>query len=242
MVKVKLRRTIDALVGGYRWHKEGDRVGSLLLGLYDGEGRMHFVGHTASFSDADRRALLDRVRPLEVTQEEGFGDARRPGEPSRWDNERTLDWVALRPELVCEVSVDQFTGHRFRHAARFERWRPDKEADPADCPLSQIEPPPGPAFADLVDGAEGVDVLMESIATLTLNPAVDVSLDVEHVTPDDKLRTGPAQREPGGGGLNVCCRCWTGWARRRRRSSRSAGTPGRCWTTSCDNVGSGSRR
>ena len=153
MIKVKLRRSIDAVVGGYRWHKLGDRVGSLLLGLYDERGEMHFVGHTASFSDDDRKALLGRVRPLEVAQDEGFGDARRPGEPSRWDNDRTLEWVALRQELVCQVSVDQFTGHRFRHAARFERWRPDKEADPNDCPLSQIAPPPGPDFGALVGGS-----------------------------------------------------------------------------------------
>ncbi|MPZ86499.1 MAG: ATP-dependent DNA ligase [Nitriliruptorales bacterium] len=147
MIKVKLRRTIDAVVGGYRMHKLGDRIGSLLLGLYDQAGQLHFVGHCSGFSDEERVALLDRITPLRV--EDGFGnEARRPGEPSRWANEKTLEWYAVRPELVCEVSVDQFTGIRFRHASRFERWRPDKE--PQDCAMDQIEPPPGPSFDDLV--------------------------------------------------------------------------------------------
>lgn len=147
MIKVKLRRTIDAVVGGFRVHKLGDRIGSLLLGLYDSNGQLHFVGHCSGFSDEDRVSLFDRVKALQV--DHGFGDqARRPGEPSRWNNEKTLEWYPVRPELVCEVSVDQFTGVRFRHASRFERWRPDK--DPQDCTLDQIEPPPGPSFDDLV--------------------------------------------------------------------------------------------
>jgi len=147
MVKVKLRRTIDAVVGGYRIHKLGDRVGSLLLGLYDPAGQLHFVGHTSGFPDEERIALLDRVTALRDL--DAFGtEARRPGEPSRWNNEKAMEWVPVRPELVCEVSVDQFTGVRFRHAARFERWRPDK--DPPECMIDQIDPPPGPAFDDLV--------------------------------------------------------------------------------------------
>lgn len=154
MVKVKLRRTIDAVVGGYRVHKLGDRVGSLLLALYDSAGELHFVGHTSGFSDEDRVELLDRLRRLEVEQEqEHWGEhARRPDEVSRWNAGKPLESVALRPELVCEVSVDQFTGIRFRHAARFVRWRPDRE--PASCHLDQIEPEPGPAFDDLVAAAE----------------------------------------------------------------------------------------
>jgi ATP-dependent DNA ligase len=151
MIKVKLRRDIDAVVGGFRMHKEGDRVGSLLLGLYDPDGQMHFVGHCSGFSEETRVELLERLRPL--MDDDAFGDeARRPGEPSRWATEKTLEWYSVRPELVCEVSVDQFTGERFRHASRFERWRPDK--DPADCTLDQIEPPPGPSFDDLVASAE----------------------------------------------------------------------------------------
>jgi len=155
MVKVKLRRTIDAVVAGYRVHKLGDRVGSLLLALYDDAGELHFVGHTSGFSDEDRVALLPRVRALEVTPEaEHWGEhARRPDEPSRWNAAKPLETVGLRPELVCEVSVDQFTGIRFRHAARFVRWRPDRE--PASCHLDQIEPEPGPTFTDLVRTTEG---------------------------------------------------------------------------------------
>lgn len=148
MVKVKLRRSIDCVVAGYRVHKEGDRVGSLLLALYDEAGQLHFVGHTSGFSDEDRVALLDRVRPLESGDPYGE-EARRPDTPSRWTGQ-PLESVPLRPELVCQVSVDQFTGIRFRHASRFERWRPDKSATPQDCPLSQIEPEAGPRFEDLV--------------------------------------------------------------------------------------------
>jgi len=152
MVKVKLRRSIDCVVAGYRVHKEGDRIGSLLLALYDEQGELHFVGHTSGFSDIDRVALLDRLRTLEAS--DPYGEwARRPDEPSRWNNAKPLDSVPLRPELVCQVSVDQFTGIRFRHASRFERWRPDKSATPQDCPLSQIEPEAGPRFDDLVTAA-----------------------------------------------------------------------------------------
>lgn len=155
MVKVKLRRTIDAVVGGYRVHKEGDRVGSLLLALYDPAGELHFVGHTSGFSDEDRVALLDRLRPLEVgAADEHWGEhARRPDEVSRWNAGKPLESIALQPELVCEVSVDQFTGIRFRHAARFVRWRPDREA--SSCHLDQIEPEPGPTFDDLTAAATG---------------------------------------------------------------------------------------
>lgn len=147
MVKVKHRRTVDTVVGGYRLHKQGDRIGSLLLGLHDHAGELHFIGHCSGFRDADRVALLERLRPLEV--EDGFGKhARRPGEPSRWSADKDLSWMALRPELVCEVSYDQLAGDRFRHATRFERWRLDK--DPQECTLDQLERPEGLSFADVV--------------------------------------------------------------------------------------------
>ncbi len=147
MVKVKHRRTVDTVIGGYRLHKEGDRVGSLLLGLYNAEGKLHFIGHCSGFGDADRVALLERLRRHEV--DTSFGeDARQPGGPSRWSAGKDLTWVAVRPELVCEVSYDQLTGDRFRHATRFERWRPDK--DPQQCLLDQLERPQGPGFADIV--------------------------------------------------------------------------------------------
>jgi ATP-dependent DNA ligase len=147
MVKVKHRRTVDAVVGGYRLHKEGDRVGSLLLGLYSGGDQLHFIGHCSGFSDTDRVALLAELRAHESN--EGFGEGvRRPGAPSRWTGDKDLSWIPLRPELVCEVSYDQLTGERFRHATRFERWRPDK--DPRECRLDQLERPEGPAFGDVV--------------------------------------------------------------------------------------------
>ena len=147
MVKVKHRRTVDTVVGGYRLHKDGDRVGSLLLGLYDAAGRLHFIGHCSGFADTVRMALLERLRPYEVAS--SFAeDARRPGEPSRWSGDKDLAWVAVEPAVVCEISYDQLTGNRFRHATRFERWRPDKE--PADCTLEQLARPHGPSFDAVV--------------------------------------------------------------------------------------------
>ncbi|HVL99598.1 MAG TPA: ATP-dependent DNA ligase [Egibacteraceae bacterium] len=152
MVKVKHRRDADVVVGGYRVHKHGDRVGSLLLGLYDDTGRLHFIGHCSGFGDADRVALLERLRPLEVPDGSAAlgagGSVRAPGEPSRWSGDKDLAWVPVRPELVCEVSYDQLTGDRFRHATRFARWRPDK--DPRECTFEQLERPRGPTFADVV--------------------------------------------------------------------------------------------
>jgi ATP-dependent DNA ligase len=153
MVKVKHRRTVDTVVGGFRIHKDGSErgIGSLLLGLYDADGRLHFVGHCSNFSDEERVGLLERLQELKDGGG-GFGeDARRPGEPSRWTGGKDLAWVAVDPVLVCEVSYGQVTGIRFRHATRFERWRPDK--NPAQCTLDQIERPEGPTFADVVTGA-----------------------------------------------------------------------------------------
>jgi ATP-dependent DNA ligase len=149
MVKVKHRRTVDAVIAGYRLHKEGDRVGSILLGLYDARGELHFIGHTSGFSTAAARELLTKLRSLEG--QDAFGEqARRPGAESRWSGGKDLSWVPVRPEIVVEVSYDQLTGDRFRHATRFERWRPDKE--PAACTLDQLERPQGPDFAAVVGG------------------------------------------------------------------------------------------
>jgi len=150
MVKVKHRRDADVVVGGYRVHKQGDRIGSLLLGLYDGP-HLHFIGHCSGFGDADRVALLDRLRPLQVAPDDaafGGGAVRAPGAESRWSAGKDLSWVPVQPELVCQVSYDQLTGDRFRHATRFQRWRPDK--DPEECTLAQLERPEGPVFSDIV--------------------------------------------------------------------------------------------
>ena len=161
MVKLKHRRSVDTVIGGYRLHKEGDRIGSLLLGLYDGD-QLHFIGHCSGFGDADRVAILERLRTLsgelhEIGDQQprgdgsggGFGeDVRRPGGPSRWSGDKDLSWIPVEPVVVVEVSYDQLTGDRFRHATRFERWRPDK--DPRDCTLAQLERPEGPDFSDIV--------------------------------------------------------------------------------------------
>lgn len=152
MVKVKHRRTVDVVVGGYRVHKEGDRIGSLLLGLYDDDGALHFIGHCSGFRDDVRTRLLERFAGLRA--EGSFGsDARTPGGESRWSSGKDLDWVAVDPVVVAEVSYDQLAGPRFRHAARFERWRPDK--DPEACTFEQLERPAGPGFGAVVGAAPG---------------------------------------------------------------------------------------
>jgi ATP-dependent DNA ligase len=142
-IKVKHRKTTDCVVGGYRVSKDGDGVGSLLLGLYDGRGHLHYVGHTSSFKAAERRALREALAPLEGG--EGFGgEARSPGGQSRWSAGREAAWVSLTPTLVCEVSYERIQSGRFRHSARFIRWREDR--DPRSCTFEQVgaEPPTWP--------------------------------------------------------------------------------------------------
>jgi ATP-dependent DNA ligase len=130
MVKVKRVRTIDCVVVGWRPGKEPDTVGSLILGLYDGEGKLHVVGHTSSFSAKRKRELVGELAPYE-TGERGRGD------PSRWDSGRELEWIELRPELVVEVSFDHTSGGRIRHGSKLLRWRDDKA--PRDCALEQLD-------------------------------------------------------------------------------------------------------
>jgi ATP-dependent DNA ligase len=130
MVKVKRLRTIDAVVAGYRPGKEEGTVGSLILGLYDGEGHLHVVGHCSGLRAAEKRALVARLEPYE-TGERGHGD------PSRWQSERELEWISLRPELVVEVTFDHASGGRIRHGTKILRWREDKA--PADCRLEQMQ-------------------------------------------------------------------------------------------------------
>lgn len=140
LLKVKHVRTADCVVGGYRPGTNGG-VGALLLGLYDEDGVLQYVGHTSSFSAKERRRLTELLEPLRG--EGGFGEGRTPGGPSRWARGSEREWVPLRPELVCEVAFDHLQGpegeQRFRHATRLVRWRPDK--DPRDCTFEQIEPP-----------------------------------------------------------------------------------------------------
>jgi ATP-dependent DNA ligase len=143
MAKIKHLRTADCVVGGLRWYKDQPEkaVGSLLLGLYDGEGILHLVGHTSSFKADEKRRLAEEMRPLITDDDEhGFGKGRMPGAPSRWTGAKDLTWVRLRPERVCEVTFDHLQGDRFRHAATFVRWRTDKL--PKDCTFDQIEETP----------------------------------------------------------------------------------------------------
>ncbi len=140
MLKVKLRRTADCVVGGFRYRTGTKEVGSLLLGLYNAEGKLDHVGFTATITNKDRPALTKKLKALEKPP--GFtGDA--PGGPSRWSTERSSQWVPLDPKLVVEVEYDQVTGQRFRHGAALVRFRPDK--NPKQCRLEQIEPAGAPA-------------------------------------------------------------------------------------------------
>jgi ATP-dependent DNA ligase len=148
MIKVKHSRTADCVVAGFRWHKNGPgtMVGSLLLGLYDKKGKLHHVGVTAAFTNAMRKQLVEELAPLRrnALQNHPWGDwaegQRMPGGTSRWNRGKDLSWEPLRVERVCEVSYDHMQGTRFRHAAHFLRWRPDKR--PQDCRYDQLEVTP----------------------------------------------------------------------------------------------------
>ncbi|HKP22299.1 MAG TPA: ATP-dependent DNA ligase [Dongiaceae bacterium] len=139
MLKVKLLRTADCVVGGFRYATDSDLVGSLLLGLHDAAGLLHHVGFTSTIKDEDRKALTAKLEKLIAPP--GFtGDA--PGAPSRWSTERSAKWQPLKPKLVVEVKYDQVTGDRFRHATRLLRWRPDKKPAQCTCDQLQREAPP----------------------------------------------------------------------------------------------------
>jgi ATP-dependent DNA ligase len=123
MIKVKPHRTADCVVGGFRYQSDSKEVGSLLLGLYDGEGRLNHVGFSAAISDDQRPAL---TRKLEAMREPPGFTGTAPGGPSRWSTERSAAWQPVRPELVVEVRYDQITGGRFRHGTKLVRWRPTR--------------------------------------------------------------------------------------------------------------------
>jgi ATP-dependent DNA ligase len=134
MLKVKRLRTADCVVGGFRYGTNSREVGSLLLGLYNAEGKLDHVGFTSAIAASDRPALTRRLEALRGGP--GFtGNA--PGGPSRWSTERTAEWEPLKPELVVEVRYDHVTGDRFRHGTKLVRWRPDKA--PRQCTFAQIE-------------------------------------------------------------------------------------------------------
>jgi ATP-dependent DNA ligase len=149
-LKVKHARTADCVVAGFRVHKSGDGVGSLLLGLYDDDGVLHHVGVATSFTAARRPQLLDEIAPLRDgalddhpwrgwhdAEAHAAAEGRMPGAPSRWNAKKDLSWEPLRPERVVEVAYDHLQGDRFRHATRMVRWRPDK--DPTECTYAQLE-------------------------------------------------------------------------------------------------------
>lgn len=136
MVKVKRLRTADCVVGGFRYGSGSREVGSLLLGLYDSEGKLDHVGFTSALADQDKPALTRKLEALRAPP--GF-TGKAPGGPSRWSTERSAEWVPVKPELVVEVRFDHVSGGRFRHGTRLLRWRPDKA--PADCTFAQVEPP-----------------------------------------------------------------------------------------------------
>jgi ATP-dependent DNA ligase len=147
MTKIKHRRTVDVVVGGFREHKDGGKIGSLLLGLYNDNGDLHFIGHCSGFPDVDRVEIFDRFTAL--VSDDSFGEeARMPGGQSRWSGDKDLSWTPVKPGVVIEVSYDQLEGERFRHATRFHRWRPDKDA--SDCTTDQLELPEGPGFREVV--------------------------------------------------------------------------------------------
>jgi ATP-dependent DNA ligase len=150
-LKVKHKRTADCVVAGYRTHKDGEGVGSLLLGIYDADGDLHHVGVATSFTAKRRKELVDEIAPFHLPEDEiathpwsqwyvaeahGHG-GRMPGAPSRWNAQKDLTWNALRPTQVVEVEFEGLLSGRFRHSARLSRWRPDR--DPESCTYDQFE-------------------------------------------------------------------------------------------------------
>jgi ATP-dependent DNA ligase len=129
MRKIKRVRTADVVVQAFRFGKEPNTVGSLILGLYNDDDELQVVGHTSGFTARQKRELVDLLEPYRTHE-------RGTGEPSRWKSDEELVWEGLRPELVCEIAFDHITGHRIRHGAKFKRWREDKE--PRECRIDQL--------------------------------------------------------------------------------------------------------
>jgi ATP-dependent DNA ligase len=153
MLKIKHQRTVDCAIGGFRVHKDGEGVGSLMLGLFDDAGNMHHVGVATSFSAARRKELLDELAPYR-TKGDDLGDhswaewaraeahqegKRLPGAGNRWNAGKDMSWTPLKLGLVAEVAYDGMQGDRFRHATQLVRWRPDRE--PRSCTYDQLDRP-----------------------------------------------------------------------------------------------------
>jgi len=161
MFKVKHERTVDCVVAGFRWHKSGPVIGSLLLGLYDEDGQLQHVGVSASFSMPRRAELVDELAPYRLPEGaahpwlgEGITPGRVPGGVTRWNAKKDLSWEPLRPELVVEVGFDHMEGNRFRHTAQFRRWRPDRDA--RSCTYAQLDRPVSFDLEDILAGGPGV--------------------------------------------------------------------------------------
>ena len=159
MFKIKHERTADCVIAGFRWHKSGGIVGSLLLGLYNADGDLQHVGVSASFPMARRKSLLDDLAPYRElapgehpwgawADQQAHQGQRLPGAVSRWNATKDLSFVPLRPALVVEVAYDHMEGDRFRHTAQFRRWRPDR--DPTSCTYEQLETPVTFDLADIL--------------------------------------------------------------------------------------------
>lgn len=133
MQKIKHIRSVDCVVGGFRYGTKSKDVGSLLLGLYDDDGLLHHVGFCSGLKTAEKKALTPKLEALKKPP--GF-TGRAPGGPSRWSTERSGEWEPLDPKLVVEIAYDHFTGGRFRHGTKFLRWRPDKA--PKQCTMDQV--------------------------------------------------------------------------------------------------------
>lgn len=147
LVKVKHARTADVVALGYRIHKSGSGVGSLLVGLYDADGVLRQVGGVAAWSDKRRQELVDELAPLVERDDDGEA-VKGEGERSRFSGAKDVSFVRLRPELVLEVRYDQLEGSRFRHTVQFERWRHDREA--RSCTYEQLETVAGYDLADVI--------------------------------------------------------------------------------------------
>ncbi len=159
MMKVKHERTADCVVGGFRWHKAGGGVGSVLLGLFDEGGILHHVGVASGFSIARREEFAGTLEPYRRDASGAHPwlgvdapDARVPGGPSRWSAGKDLSWEPVRPELVVEVAYDHLQVDRFRHATSFVRWRPDRS--PPSCTYAQLDTPV-PTELEEVFGSNG---------------------------------------------------------------------------------------
>jgi len=138
MLKIKHSRTAEAVVLGYRIHKSGSGVGSLLLGLYDEHGTLYPVGGISAFTNARRLELVDELAPLVVTDDQGEA-VKGTTDRSRFSSNKDTSFVRLRPERVVEVKFDQMEGPRFRHTVTLLRWRPDR--DPDSCAAAQVDRP-----------------------------------------------------------------------------------------------------